>query len=210
MSWKCSAPTFFTSNSACRCNENPCGTFTVVQSLYSDPAVTVSVERKTTWPENGSRWNIQSNALSILSAGTFQATSAPSAKLVASNVWRTRRIVPARNMAAICAITTSTSTLERRAISSNGSRTKPSILSSEIARIFALIESLCSTGSMRINPPGAEICPMLPAQRVAAKIRPRSELTCTGKHGHKVTGRASKDEQMPDEMTVTKAIVRKK
>src|SRR4029077_368663 len=72
-------------------------------------------------------------------------------RLVASNVWRTRRIVPARNMAAIRAITTSTSTLERRAISSKGSRTKPSILSSEIARIFALIGSSCSTGSISIT-----------------------------------------------------------
>ena len=33
------------------------------------------------------------------------------------------------------------------AISANGSRTKPSILSSEIARIFSLIGSLCSTGT---------------------------------------------------------------
>src|SRR5437660_10726626 len=111
MSWKCSAPTFFTSNSACRCNENPCGTFTVVQSLYSDPAVTVSVERKTTWPENGSRWNIQSNALSILSAGTFQATSVPSARLFSSNAWRTQLIVLELNLATIPATTTSTSEL---------------------------------------------------------------------------------------------------
>src|SRR3984893_7295234 len=189
MSRKCPAPTFFASNSPCRCNENPCGTFTVVQSLYSDPAVSVSVERETTWPENGSRWNIQSNALSILSAGTFHATSAPSARLVASNVWRTRRIVPARNIVAIRAITTSTSTLERRAISSNGSRTKPAILSSEMARIFALIGSLCSTGSMRINPPGAEICPTLPRSlsrlrpdrvpsQLTGKARPQSDRPC--------------------------------
>ena len=83
---------------------------------------------------------------SIFSGATFQATSAPSARLVASRVWRTRRIVPARNMAAMRAITTSLVRPERRAISSNGSRTKPSILSSEIARILALIGSLCSTG----------------------------------------------------------------
>src|SRR6202040_939162 len=53
-------------------------------------------------------------------------------------------------MALMRAITTSTSTPERRAISSNGSGTNPSILSSEIARIFALIGSLCSTGGIRI------------------------------------------------------------
>src|SRR6266478_22299 len=47
-------------------------------------------------------------------------------------------------------MTTSTPTPERRAISSNGSRTNPSILSSEIARIFALIGSLCSTGNIPI------------------------------------------------------------
>src|SRR3989454_1824388 len=47
-------------------------------------------------------------------------------------------------------MTTSTPTPERRAISANGSRTNPSILSSEIARIFALIESLCSTGNIPI------------------------------------------------------------
>src|ERR1039458_9842928 len=47
-------------------------------------------------------------------------------------------------MASMRAMTRSTSTPERRAISANGSRTKPSILSSEIARIFALIGSSCS------------------------------------------------------------------
>src|SRR5436190_2720887 len=47
-------------------------------------------------------------------------------------------------------MTTSTPTPDRLAISSNGSRTNPSILSSEIARIFALIESLCSTGNIPI------------------------------------------------------------
>src|SRR5437667_5915029 len=115
----------------------------------------VSVERSTTWPEKGSRWNIQSKAVSISSSGTFHATSAPSARLVASSVCRTRRIVPAHNMAAMRVITTSTSTPERRAIASNGSRTKPSILSSEIARIFALIGSSCSIVSiwLLISPP---------------------------------------------------------
>src|SRR5437899_11049086 len=53
------------------------------------------------------------------------------------------------------AITISTSTPERRAIASNGSRTKPSILSSEIARIYALIGSSCSIVSiwLLISPP---------------------------------------------------------
>src|SRR5215470_18037836 len=45
-------------------------------------------------------------------------------------------------------MTTSAPTPERFAISSNGSRTNPSILSSEIARIRALIGSLCSIGSI--------------------------------------------------------------
>src|SRR5438552_3344172 len=53
-------------------------------------------------------------------------------------------------MAAIRTITTSTATPERFAISSNGSRTNPSILSSEIAKISALIGSLCSTGNIPI------------------------------------------------------------
>src|SRR5438876_1087274 len=43
-----SAPTFWVSNSQCFCSENPRGTFSVVQSLYSEPALTVSVERMTT------------------------------------------------------------------------------------------------------------------------------------------------------------------
>ena len=61
---------------------------------------------------------MKSKAASIFSSGTFHATSAPSAKFVASNVCRTRRIVPARNIAAIRAITTSTATPTRSAISS--------------------------------------------------------------------------------------------
>src|SRR5438067_2461357 len=43
-----SAPTFWVSNSQCSCRENPRGTFNVVQSLYSEPALIVSVERMTT------------------------------------------------------------------------------------------------------------------------------------------------------------------
>src|SRR6202023_3807416 len=70
-----------------------------------------------------------------------------------------RRIVPARTIAAIRAITVSTSTPEPRAISSNGSRTKPSTLSSEIASIFALIGSLYSIGSMQINRIFGRDCP---------------------------------------------------
>src|SRR2546430_5421637 len=98
---------------------------------------------------------MKSKAASILSSGTFHATSAPSARFVASSVCRTRRIVPARSIAVMRVITTSTSTPERRAIASNGSRTKPSILSSEIARIFALIGSSCSIVSiwLLISPP---------------------------------------------------------
>src|SRR5438067_5745611 len=92
--------------------------------------------------------------------------SAPSARLVARSVCRTRRIVPARSIAAIRAITTSTPTAERRAISWNGSRTKPSILSSEMTRILALIGSSCSTGSMRINRMSERNCPTAPKRSV--------------------------------------------
>ena len=73
----------------------------MVQRRYSDPAVAASVERKTTCPLNGSCWNMKSKAALSLSSGTFQATSAPEARLVASKVCRTRRIVPAASMARI-------------------------------------------------------------------------------------------------------------
>ena len=55
----------------------------------------------TTWPENGSFWNMKSKALESFSGGTCQATSAPRARFVAMRVWRTRRIVPARSIAAM-------------------------------------------------------------------------------------------------------------
>ena len=151
ISRKCSAPTMPERSSPCRCSEKPCGTFSVVQSLYSDPGVTASVERSTTCPENGSRCDIQSKAASIFSGGTFQATSAPSARLVASKVCRTRRIVPARNIAMIRLSTVSTGNPARSAISPNGSRTKPAILSSEMARMRALIGSLCSIGTVSLG-----------------------------------------------------------
>ena len=47
----------------CRSIENPCGTFSVVQSRYLLPTTAESVLRITTCPENGSCRNIQSNAL---------------------------------------------------------------------------------------------------------------------------------------------------
>src|SRR6266566_742905 len=172
----------------------------------------VSVERRTTWPEKGSRWNIQSKAASILVSGTFHATSAPSARLVASSVCRTRRIVLARSIATMRAITTSTSTPECRAISSKGWRAKPSILSSETARIFALIGSLCSTGSMWINPPVDSCCPITGfATRKAESIQPVRPLSpAAGENGKKMAARTDQDEQVPDEMTVAQALIDKK
>ena len=41
---------------------------------------------------------MKSKAASSRSGGTFQATRAPEARLVASKVWRTRRIVPASSI----------------------------------------------------------------------------------------------------------------
>ena len=61
------------------------------------------------WVPYESLAEMKSKAASILFSGIFQATNAPSARFVASNVCRTRRIVPARNMAAIRNITVSTS-----------------------------------------------------------------------------------------------------
>ena len=84
----------------CSSIDSPTGTFSVVQSRNSLPVVCWSVERTTTWPLNGSCWNMKSNAPFSFSSGTFHATSAPSARLLATSVWRTRRMVPAASIAA--------------------------------------------------------------------------------------------------------------
>ncbi len=64
---------------------------------------------------------MNSNAASSLSGATSHAHSAPLARLVESSVWRTRRIVPARSIAATRSMTVSTGTPLRVAISPNGS-----------------------------------------------------------------------------------------
>ena len=40
------------------------------------------------WPLNGSCWNMKSKAALSFSSGIFQATNAPSARLLATRVWR--------------------------------------------------------------------------------------------------------------------------
>ena len=58
------------------------------------------------------------------------------------SVWRTRRMVPARSMARMRSMTSSTGRPQARAISRMGSRTKPAMRSSETARMRALISSV--------------------------------------------------------------------
>src|SRR5438128_1467498 len=113
-------------------------------------------------------------------------------------------------MAAIRAVTTSTSTPEPRAISSNGSRTKPSILSSETARILALIGSLCSTGSMGINPTLKLDCPTRGEKSYTLNSLADFVSAYAGYDGGKVTTRAAENEQVPDKMRIAKALVQKK
>src|SRR5438128_2242445 len=50
-----------------------------------------SVERMTMWPEKGSCCHMYSKASLSFGSGTCHATSAPSARLVASMVWRGMR-----------------------------------------------------------------------------------------------------------------------
>ena len=92
----------------------------MVQSLYWLPGVSLSVVRSTTWPENGSSLNIQSKADRSFLGGTFQAMSAPGARLVAMSVWRTRRIVPASSIAPMRSITVASGTPAASAISFKG------------------------------------------------------------------------------------------
>ena len=68
------------------------------------------------------------------------------ARLVASRVCRTRRIVPASSIALIRSTTTSRSTPACRAISPNGSGWKPCSLSSLTDKIAAFVGSAVSTG----------------------------------------------------------------
>ena len=156
-----------------RWSENPCGTFSVVQSLYSEPGVMrvggtqddvagkrvllqhVIEGRVDASPAGPSRPRARrppdsSRAKSGGPGGSFRRAAS-------------RRSAPSRPRRG---------TPERRAISSNGSRTKPSILSSEIARIFSLIGSLCSTGNMQdlIKPASAAL-----VQQTVVN-RPRNQL----------------------------------
>jgi hypothetical protein len=97
------------------------------------------VERRTTWrktdrvetsnrkPHRFSRRNFPGDERAVREIGCEQRLSHATT-------------IPARNIAAMRAMTTSTSTPAAAAISANGSRTKPSICSSEIARILALID----------------------------------------------------------------------
>ncbi len=126
----------------------------MVHRRYLLPRVSASVERITTCPENGSSRNMQVKASSSRSWGTCQATRAPGARLVASSVCRTRRMVPAASMARIRSSTVGSSTPERRAISAKGSATKPWIRSSETSRIRELTGSVTSTGT----PAGTSVC----------------------------------------------------
>jgi hypothetical protein len=91
---------------------------------------------------------MKSKAALSFSSGTRQATRAPWANFVESRVWRTRRMMPASSMALIRSSTVSSGTPLCSAITWKGWRWKPEIRSSEIARIFALIGSLCSTGTV--------------------------------------------------------------
>ena len=72
------------------------------------------------WPEKGSSRHMYSKALLSFSSGTCHATSDPCARLVASSVWRIRRIVPARSMARNRSTTVGTSTPDRSEITRMG------------------------------------------------------------------------------------------
>ena len=91
-------------------SSSPAGTLSVVQRRYFEPGVSLSVERMTMWPENGSSWNMYSKPAWSLSSGTTQAIRPPSARLMDISVWRTRRIVPARSMARMRSMTMGRST----------------------------------------------------------------------------------------------------
>src|SRR5688500_16478989 len=101
------------------------------------------------------------------------------------------------------AITVSTGTPERLAISANGSRTKPSILSSETARIFALIGSLCSTGNIA-------------AQKETRPTRSWLQRSGPGRSGRagkdrtEMAGRAGQDKKVPDKVVVADVLVDEK
>ena len=67
-----------------------------------------------------------------------------------------------------------------RAISANGSRTKPAILSSEIARMRALIGSLCSTGMAVVRQSGRHAAAQEKTARKWQAV-PRSTNKCQTK-----------------------------
>src|SRR5205823_3664381 len=72
------------------------------------------------------------------------------------------------------------------------------------ARIFALIGSLCSTGSMPINPTRGQTCPI--DMRSALPNCDRSYASeRAGQHGCKMTARARKNKQVPDKMRIARA-----
>src|SRR5439155_18868372 len=91
-------------------------------------------------------------------------------------------------------------------------RTKPSILSSETSRIFALIGSLCSTGSMRINPPADCSCPITAfAERKSERFNRFAPLSrAAGEKREEMATRTGEDEQMPNEMAIAETLVHEK
>src|ERR1035437_10286467 len=98
----------------------------------------------TMWPEKGSFCHMKSKAALSFSGGIFQATRAPWARLMDMRVRRTRRMVPAASMAMMRSATRWNGRLAELAIWARGSGTKPWILSSEMARIWALVGSVVS------------------------------------------------------------------
>src|SRR5688572_31183137 len=101
------------------------------------------------------------------------------------------------------AITVSTGTPDRLAISANGSRTKPSMLSSETARIFALIGSLCSTGNIAVQK----------ETRPERSWRQRSGPGRSGRAGKdrtEMAGRAGQDKKVPDKVVVADVLIDEK
>ena len=120
--------------------------------------MSASVERITTWPENGSSFNRKSKPASSLSSSIFQATSAPGARFVAISVCRMRRIVPAASIARSRSCTYGD--VEVRHARDLGERIEREIRrsrSSDTARIRALIGSVISAGTA-ISSMTASIC----------------------------------------------------
>ncbi len=68
---------------------------------------------------------MKSKAPFSFSSDTFQATNAPSARLLATSVCRMRRMVPAASIVLSRSSTVSSGTPLRSAMATKGSRTKP-------------------------------------------------------------------------------------